>query len=229
MTTNIPMHVAFIVDGNGRWATEKKINRQLGHKKGAENTQTIVNTTFAQGVTFITLYLFSIENWNRPKEEVDFIMDLLYDFLRDKKNKNNFNLKIIGDKTKLPENIQKIILENDNKVVNTDKTLILAISYSGKNDIINTCKKLISKNVNAEDITEELFSKNTFTGELQIPDPDLIIRTSGEIRISNFYLWQASYSEFYFCNKYWPDLNEEDIDEILMEYSEKRIRRYGKI
>lgn len=233
MIKNIPNHVAYIVDGNGRWATEKNLNRSAGHKKGAEVTFDIVKSTFNKGVSYITLYLFSIENWCRPVTEIDFIMELLEKFLieiADKLKENNIILKIIGKITTLPINIQKLIQENINTVEdNNKKVLVLALSYSGKYDIIETCKRIMNKNINIEDLTEEIFSENTCTGILNIPEPDLIVRTSGEMRISNFYLWQASYSELLFIKKYWPDINDDDIQNIINEYSEKRIRRFGKL
>jgi undecaprenyl diphosphate synthase len=228
---NIPKHVAYIVDGNGRWATEKNLDRSAGHKKGADIALDIIKTTFDRGAKYVTLYLFSIENWSRPTKEVNYIMELLEHFLintSSKFKKNNVSIRIIGKFDKLSENIQKIILENNNEELQ-ENVLILAISYSGKNDIIETCKSLIDQNINSENITEEVFSKNTSIGKLDIPDPDIIIRTSGELRLSNFYLWQASYSELYFCKKYWPDLNNNDIKHIFKEYAEKRKRRFGKV
>ena len=227
----IPNHVAYIVDGNGRWAIKNNLERSNGHKQGASITFNIVKNTFDQGSTYVTLYLFSMENWERPIKEVDYIMELLEKFLLqngDKLKENNINIRIIGKIDKLSSTIQKIILHYNSEEVR-GSVLILALSYSGRYDIIETCKSIINQNVNVEDITEKLFSENTLTGKLNIPDPDLIVRTSGELRLSNFYLWQASYSELYFCDKYWPDLNENDIKNIFTEYSKKRNRRFGKI
>jgi undecaprenyl diphosphate synthase len=227
----IPNHVAYIVDGNGRWACKNNLERSDGHKQGASIAFNIVKNTFDEGSRYVTLYLFSMENWERPIKEVDYIMELLEKFLLengDKLKENNINIRIIGKIDKLSSTIQKIILHYNSEEVR-GSVLILALSYSGRYDIIETCKSIINQNVNVEDITEKLFSENTLTGKLNIPDPDLIVRTSGELRLSNFYLWQASYSELYFCDKYWPDLNESDIKNIFTEYSQKRNRRFGKI
>jgi undecaprenyl diphosphate synthase len=224
---NLIKHLAFIVDGNGRWATEKNLERSFGHIEAVKILPEIINITFKKNIKYITLYLFSTENWNRSVKEINVLMELYEKFI--KENHYNFNIKIIGDITKLPFSIQQTILECKETESNKEKILILALSYSGKYDILETCKKLINNNIKIHDINETQFSKYTSLGLLNIPDPDLIVRTSGEIRISNFYLWNIAYSELFFIKKYWPDINEEDIDKIIYEFLNKRNRRFGKI
>jgi undecaprenyl diphosphate synthase len=224
---NLIKHLAFIVDGNGRWATEKDLERSFGHIEAVKILPEIINITFKKNIKYITLYLFSTENWNRSVKEINVLMELYEKFI--KENHYNFNIKIIGDITKLPLSIQQTILECKETDLNKEKILILALSYSGKYDILETCKKLINNNIKIHDINETQFSKYTSLGLLNIPDPDLIVRTSGEIRISNFYLWNIAYSELFFIKKYWPDINEEDIDKIIYEFLNKRNRRFGKI
>jgi undecaprenyl diphosphate synthase len=229
---NIPTHIAIIMDGNGRWARMRNLPRLIGHKQGVKTVKKIVSSCSRLGVKYLTLYAFSTENWKRPKIEVQGLMRLLKEFLRkeiEEMDKNNVRLMTIGDISKLPEfarqelKIAKQTL-NDNKGL----TVILALNYGAKSEIIDAIKRF-SKDcmngiLNPENLDENIFSKYLYTAGL--PDPDLLIRTSGQMRISNFLLWQTSYTELYFTDKLWPDFDEEDLTLAIEDYS-KRKRRFG--
>ncbi len=217
-------HIAIVMDGNGRWATEKGLNRLKGHQKGVEVVDDI--TTYCRDINLpmLTLYAFSEENWERPKEEVNGLMQLLADFMinkREKMLKNNIHFNPIGNLKKLPDFVLDILyqLEEETKP-NSKMDLNIALSYSGKQDIVFAAKKMVENNI---EITEENFSKHLLTN-----DVDLLIRTGGDIRISNFLLWQIAYAELYFEKKYWPDFTPADLQHIIDIFSQRE-RRFGKI
>ena len=229
-----PNHVAIIMDGNGRWAKEKSLSRIAGHHEGVKSVQAVLRAAKKVGIKFITIYAFSTENWNRPKIEVEGLMSLLIDALTKYEKElhlNKIKLKIIGNTEDLPKKVQKII----NRItVNTsnysDSNLILALNYGGRREITDTMKKIAKKikdeELSIESINEKIISENLY--DPSIPYPDLMIRTSGEIRLSNFMLWQLAYSEIYITNKYWPDFREKEFFNALIEY-ESRNRRFGKL
>jgi undecaprenyl diphosphate synthase len=230
---NIPKHIAIIMDGNGRWAKQQGKERVYGHQQGVKSVREATEGAAEAGVKYLTLYAFSTENWNRPKEEVDALMELLVKTIHAETptlNKNNIRLAAIGDLESLPNNCHQELLEAiEETSKNTGLTLVLALSYSSKWEILNVTKK-ISEDVKAgklsvEQITEELFSSYLTTKN--IPEPELLIRTSGEQRISNFLLWQCAYSEFCFLEKMWPDFTREDLFAAILNY-QKRERRFGK-
>jgi undecaprenyl diphosphate synthase len=229
---NIPQHIAIIMDGNGRWAEKKGLNRIDGHKKGIESAREIVKECRRIGVKILTLYTFSLENWRRPKNEVDALMELLKEYLMIELNElveNNIRLNAIGSLEFLPsgvvEVLEKVIKETEK---NDGMILNLALSYGGRKEIIEAIKKLFNDYerglINVSDITEKEFSRYLFTKNL--PDPDLLIRTSGEYRISNFLLWQMAYSEIYFTETLWPDFAKEELIKAIIEY-QARERRFG--
>ena len=229
----LPKHVAIIMDGNGRWAKKRGKARVFGHKKGVETVHKIVEAAGEIGIEYLTLYAFSTENWNRPKDEVDSLMMLLVSTIKSEINtliKNNVRLLTIGNSNDLPKKVNKKINEAIDKTKNnTGLNLVIALSYSSRWEIINAVKnignQIQQKKINVEDINNELFDK--FLTTSKIPDPELLIRTSGEYRISNFLLWQIAYSELYFTNKLWPDFEKEDFFEAISNY-QSRERRFGK-
>jgi len=230
---HIPKHVAVIMDGNGRWAKKNGLLRIKGHKKGVNSVKTVVETSVELGISVLTLYVFSAENWNRPKVEINALMELLISSL-DKEistfKKNNIQLLTIGEKNTLPKNCQKKI---DHVIKETSKNsglkLVIALSYSSRIEMINSVKKIVQKvsekTIKIDDISENYFSNELYTADY--PDPDLLIRTSGEYRISNFLLWQIAYTELYFSPKLWPDFNKTDFINAIIEF-QSRERRYGK-
>ncbi len=230
----IPKHVAFIMDGNGRWATNKGKSRQFGHKQGAKTLEHICRQASDLGVLYITVYAFSTENWARPKAEVNNLMNLLRHYLKSSiKNarKDNMCVTVIGDKSGLDQDIIKSIecLEEDSKD-NTGLHLQIALNYGGRDEIVRMTKRLMidfeNNKIDINKIDEDTINKYLDTAE--VPDPDLLIRTSGEMRISNFLLWQIAYSEFYFLDKHWPDFTIEDLKNAIVYYNNKD-RRYGGI
>ena len=230
---NIPNHVAIIMDGNGRWAKQKGKLRMFGHKNGVKAVQATIEASAKIGIKFITLYAFSTENWNRPKLEVSALMNLLIDTIKQEVktlNKNKIRLMAIGDLTSLPKKAQdKLQTAIDETAANTKMTLVLALSYSSKSEITEAVKN-IAQQVKAGDLDIESINESTINNVLytkEIPDPELMIRTSGEHRISNFLLWQLAYSELYFTSKLWPDFREEDLYDALICY-QRRERRFGK-
>ncbi len=230
----IPRHIAIVMDGNGRWAKEKGLPRAAGHKKGAKQVEVIMEAASELGVSVLTLYAFSAENWSRPKHEIDILMRLLSNFLDNKikqLNKNNIRFKVIGRKKPLPDYLIKKIAEVEKKTAqNSGLLLVLALNYGSRQEIIDGVLRFLDAavkgKVNPEDLSEETFSEYLYTAGM--PDPDLFIRTSGEMRISNFLLWQLSYAELYFPAKYWPDFGKEDLEDAIDEYN-KRERRFGGI
>tara|TARA_Y100000739_G_C20600128_1_gene462479 strand:- start:1201 stop:1950 length:750 start_codon:yes stop_codon:yes gene_type:complete len=230
---NIPKHVAIIMDGNGRWAKQKGKLRVFGHKNGVKAVQSTIEGAAKIGIQNITLYAFSTENWNRPKYEVNALMELLVDTIQKEintLNKNKIRLKAIGDLNTLPKKAKEKLEKAINETAQNDHmTLILALSYSSKWEIINAVKEISTKVKSGEILTDEI-NENLIDNSLStlgIPDPELMIRTSGEHRISNFLLWQLAYAELYFTPKLWPDFREQDLYEALLSF-QKRERRFGK-
>ncbi len=223
----LPTHIAIIMDGNGRWAIERGLDRTYGHKEGVETVRLITSECVRLGVKYLTLYTFSTENWNRPAEEVSALMGLVLSSLEDEIfMKNNVRFRVIGDMERLPDDVQKKLKETEEHTANNDKmTMVVALSYSSRWEITEAVKQIVTGGIRAEDITEETISQHLCTNFM--PDPDLLIRTGGEVRISNYLLWQCAYSEFYFCDSYWPDFNEEELHKAIISY-QNRQRRFGK-
>ncbi len=229
----IPVHVSIIMDGNGRWAREQGHERIFGHKKGVESVRVVAEAAAEAGVKYLSLYAFSEENWGRPKEEVDFLMHLMMDSIASEVEmlmKNGVRFRVLGNLARLPEALQQGIAALEEKTrENTALDLILFVSYSGKWDIFQAAKKFAAEH-SGEDIDKitdmSAFSKYLVTDG--IPDPDLIVRTSGEERISNYLLWQGAYSELLFVKKMWPEFGKEDFTAALAEFA-SRDRRYGKV
>ncbi len=231
-TSKLPNHIAIIMDGNGRWAKKHNKARIFGHKNGVRSVRNIVEGAGEIGLKYLTLYAFSTENWNRPKVEITALMQLLVATISKEfstLNKNNVRLLAIGDLKSLPEDCEKELLKAIEKTKNnTGLNLVLALSYSSRWEIVNAVKKITSailaKKLSTNDINEKTFQNYIETST--IPDPELLIRTSGEYRISNFLLWQIAYTELYFTNKLWPDFNKNDLFEAIVDY-QKRERRFG--
>jgi undecaprenyl diphosphate synthase len=226
----VPNHIGIIMDGNGRWASARGLPRSMGHQKGAEVVRQVVKAAADRGVKVLTLFGFSEENWSRPLDEVSLLLKIAETYLKKELNelhKENVRFKVIGNKSKLPVSLQSIIEEAETKTANNDRFVLnLALSYSGKWDIVNAVKQIIAQNTSAEDVTEELIAQHLSLNNLQ--DPDLLIRTSGEQRISNFLLWQLAYTEFYFCDAMWPDFNEKELASAIESYQQRQ-RRFGRI
>ena len=230
----IPNHVAIIMDGNGRWAKSKGLNRVAGHKVGIDSVREIVEAAAEVNINYLTLYTFSTENWKRPKNEVSTLMRLLVSSLKkemDELNKNNVKLETIGDFSALPSMVQKQFLDAKEKTKNNTKlTLVLALSYSGRWEIIEAIKNICNDVKNNDFDFNQLSCDNfsNFLSTKNIPDPDLVIRTSGEFRVSNFLLWQVAYSEFYISDVFWPDFRKLQFFEAIRDF-QKRERRFGKV
>ena len=232
-TKNICRHIAIIMDGNGRWAKKRGMPRTLGHKKGAENVVKITRAMKESGVKYLTLYAFSTENWQRSKDEVDALMQLLNEYL-DKELKeimdNNVRIVFIGERYMLSDSIQaKIAFLEKESEKNTDLTLCIALSYGSRQEILSAVKKIAAKvkegSMDISQITQDVFSEELYTKE--IPDPDVLIRTSGEQRISNYLLWQSAYTELFFTNTLWPDFGKDELWDIINKFNQRE-RRYGK-
>ncbi len=229
----LPRHIAVIMDGNGRWAKEQGKMRVFGHQHGVDAVRNVTEACAELGVEYLTLYAFSTENWNRSSFEVDALMSLLTQALKTEVktlNDNNIRLDAVGDLTRLPKlQYNALMSAIENTKDNTRMTLTLCLSYSGRWELTETVKKIARKvkngELNPEDINEKMVCDNLATSYM--PDPELLIRTSGEIRISNFLLWQLAYSELYFTKKYWPDFSKEDLYEAIIDY-QSRERRFGK-
>lgn len=230
---NIPVHVAIIMDGNGRWAQNNGLARCEGHARGAQQVRTCVEVAAEIGVKYLTFYAFSVENWNRPQDEVNSLMSLLVESIASVMNtmlSNNVRLMTIGDRDMLPENVR---LQVDKAVEasckNTGITVVIALSYGSRREILNAAKKLLTSYAenpfDIQSLTEDDFSKKLYTAD--IPDPDLLIRTSGELRISNFLLWQISYSELYFTDILWPEFGKQELINAIFDYQQRQ-RRFGK-
>lgn len=232
--TNIPKHIAIIMDGNGRWAKQQGQGRLFGHASGVESVRATIKSAREFGVEYLTLYAFSTENWSRPKEEVDALMNLLVQSIAnevDELHENDIRLLTIGDESKLPVDCQKSLISAKGKTHNNKSlTLILALNYSARWEIIHALKHIAHEIENhqlkADEVNEEVFQR--FLSTKDIPDPELLIRTSGENRISNFLLWQIAYTEFHFTNVFWPEFRREHFLQAILDY-QNRERRFGLV
>ncbi len=229
----LPQHIAIIMDGNGRWAQERGLLRTDGHRAGAEAVRKVVTECRKLGIPHLTLYTFSHENWQRPKEEVSTLFSLLVDFLKEEVPllvKESISLNILGDMEELPLIARKALEHGIKRTAGTEKAptqmqLSLALNYGSRREILRATQRMIADGLKAEDVTEEAFRARLYTKDM--PDPDLVIRTSGEVRISNYLLFQCAYSEFYFTNTFWPDFGVEELHKALESYSSRK-RRFGK-
>ena len=229
--TRIPEHIAIIMDGNGRWATERGKKRSYGHQAGVDAVRRITAECTRLGVKFLTLDTFSTENWNRPEDEIAALMGLVLDSLEDETfMKNNVRFRVVGDTERLSEKVQEKLRYTENLTKgNTNMTMVVALSYSSRWEITNAAKRIAQEvkdgKLDINDITEDVFNDNLVTNFM--PDPELLIRTGGELRISNYLLWQIAYSELYFCDTYWPDFSEQDLHNAIFDYQQRQ-RRFGK-
>lgn len=230
----IPQHVALILDGNGRWAKKRHLPRTYGHKVGSQNVEDMLTVVDDFGIKYFTVYAFSTENWKRSKDEVDTLMGILRSYLKNcvkKSMKNNVRCRVIGRREELsPDIVESIVNLEETTKNNTGLNFTIAINYGGRDEITRAVRKIAQQiengEISAEDVSEELISKNLDTYEL--PDPDLLIRTSGEQRLSNYLPWQLVYSEFYFTDTFWPDFHKEELMQAILKYN-KRDRRYGGV
>jgi undecaprenyl diphosphate synthase len=219
------------MDGNGRWATERGQDRSFGHKAGVDAVRTITSECTRLGVKFLTLYTFSTENWNRPSDEVAALMGLVLTSLEDEIfMKNNVRFRVIGDLSRIPDNVRRKLHETEEHTAKNDKmTMVVALSYSSKLEMVNAIRNIAQEvkdgKMNVEDIDEKTVDERLWTNFM--PDPELLIRTGGELRISNYLLWQIAYSELYFCDTYWPDFDEAELHKAIQSF-QSRQRRYGK-
>ena len=221
----IPQHIAIIMDGNGRWANERGKERSYGHQAGVEAVRRITSECTRLGVKFLTLYTFSTENWNRPADEISALMGLVLTSLEDEIfMKNNVRFRVIGDVKRLPAEVQQKLRETEEHTAKNDAmTMVVALSYSSRWEITEAVRQIVAEGT--QDITEDTISRHLTTNFM--PDPDLLIRTGGELRISNYLLWQIAYSELYFCDTYWPDFNETELHKAIASF-QSRQRRFGK-
>jgi undecaprenyl diphosphate synthase len=230
LSGRIPAHVGIIMDGNGRWAEQRGLPRIEGHRRGAERSKEIIDVSQELGIKCLTLYAFSTENWQRPQSEVTILMKILESYLRNEflaLIRKNVVFRAIGEIWRLPENIQALIRTiEEESANNTGMHLVAALSYSGRSEIVRAVKKIMDAHINPEDLTENFFSSQLDTAGL--PQPDLIIRTSGERRLSNFLLWQSAYAELYFADTLWPDFDREEFILAIQDF-QSRDRRFGKI
>ncbi len=222
-------HIAIIMDGNRRWAKEKHLPSAMGHQKGVDSLRSTMRLFDRFGIKYLTVYAFSTENWNRKKEEVEFLMGLLAKTLLnelDDMHKENVRIRFLGDLTKLSKNLVDIVKNAENKTKdNTGVNLNIAFNYGSRDEITNALKAIVQEGLKSEDITEDTISNHLYTKD--IPDPDLLIRTGGEKRISNYLLWQLAYSEIYVTDAYWPEFDENELSKAIVEF-EHRNRRFGK-
>ncbi len=226
----VPQHVAMIMDGNGRWAIQRGLPRLAGHKAGTENLRRVIRSTVEFGVKYLTIYAFSTENWGRPAEEVNGLMLILQNVIDRELNelhKEGVQLRHIGRLERLDPAIQTKVLSASELTTNNDRLILnVAFNYGGRDEIVCAIQKIINDGIPAEDVTDELVNKYLFTAG--VPDPDLIIRTSGELRVSNFLIWQAAYSEWYITPTFWPDFDKEEYRRALETFA-NRDRRFGKV
>jgi len=231
---NVPKHVAIILDGNGRWAKKRHLPRNMGHAAGAKTVEKICEDAWDLGIKYLTVYAFSTENWNRPDDEVKALMKLLRNYLKNcekRANDNDMRIRVIGDKSRLDEDI-RVTIDNLEEVTSKNQGLnfTIAINYGSRDEILRAVKKVATSvkagEVDVEDIDEQMISENLDTSGM--PDPDLMIRTSGEERLSNYLLWQFAYSEFYFTDCLWPDFDKKELIKAIEVYS-SRNRRFGKV
>ncbi|MBP5508118.1 MAG: isoprenyl transferase [Prevotella sp.] len=230
-TNRIPQHIAIIMDGNGRWALEQGKPRSFGHQAGVDTVRRITSECTRLGVKFLTLYTFSTENWNRPMDEIASLMSLVLSSLEDEIfMKNNVRFRVVGEIERLPKDVQEKLQETmDHTAGNTTMQMVVALSYSSRWEITRATRLIAEEvkegKIRPEDIDEEMISQHLVTNFM--PDPDLLIRTGAEVRVSNYLLWQIAYSELYFCDTYWPNFMEEDLHEAIRVY-QSRQRRFGK-
>ena len=230
-TGRVPAHVAIIMDGNGRWAKAKGLPRTAGHQQGVETVRKITEEAVRLGVKYLTLYTFSTENWNRPAAEIAALMGLVLDHLEDAIfMKNNVRFRMIGDMSRIPDVVRQRLEECMQRTAGNDKmTMVIALSYSSRWELVNAMRQMAAEvqsgRLEPEQITEKTVQAHLMTSFM--PDPDLLIRTGGEFRISNYLLWQCAYTEFYFCDTYWPDFNEQDFRKAIADY-QSRERRFGQ-
>ena len=228
-TRVLPTHIAIIMDGNGRWAKKRSLPRTAGHVAGAKTFKNIARYCNKIGLKYFTVYAFSTENWKRPEDEVKGIMNLLRDYLKDAENFKDENIKVnfIGDRTPLAEDIKELMVKNEEGSKNaTGLILNIAINYGGRDEITNAVKKIVDSGVKAEDVTEDLISQNLYTYD--IPDPDFIIRPSGEYRLSNYLIWQSAYAEYWFSDILWPDFTPRHLEKAINDYNHRN-RRFGGV
>ena len=231
---NVPQHIAIILDGNGRWAKSKGMPRNYGHAQGSKNVEKICEVAYKMGVKYLTVYAFSTENWNRPQSEVDALMTLLRNYMTTclkTAEKNRMKVRVIGDKTRLDDDIRTRIEELEEASKNNDGlNFQIALNYGSRDEMVRAMRKMMKDceagKITSDEVTEEVFE--SYLDTHGIPDPDLLIRTSGELRLSNYLLWQLAYTEFYFTDVPWPDFTKEELEKAIMQYN-NRDRRYGKI
>ncbi len=225
----LPQHIAIIMDGNGRWAKRRSLPRTAGHAAGSKKFKEIARYCNKIGLKYLTVYAFSTENWKRPKDEVDNIMKIFKEYLEDAKNFKDENIKVqfIGDRTPLSDDIKRLMKEaEDESATATGLHLNVAINYGGRDEIVHAVKRIAAEGIKAEDITEDTISSRLYTAAQ--PDPDFIIRPSGEYRLSNYLIWQSAYAEYWFSNILWPDFSTKDLDRAIEDYN-KRNRRFGGV
>ncbi|MGN1320363.1 MAG: isoprenyl transferase [Acutalibacteraceae bacterium] len=223
----LPTHIAIIMDGNGRWAKKHSLPRTAGHAAGSKNFKDIARYCNKIGLKYLTVYAFSTENWKRPKEEVDNIMKIFREYLEDAKNFKDENIQVqfIGDRSVLDKDIQRLMKESEDASANaTGLHLNIAINYGGRDEIVHAVKQIISNNTSAKDVTEQTISNNLYTAGQ--PDPDFIIRPSGEYRLSNYLIWQSAYAEYWFSDILWPDFKPKDLEKAIEEFNQRN-RRFG--
>ncbi len=225
----LPTHIAIIMDGNGRWAKRRSLPRTAGHAAGSKNFKDIARYCNKIGLKYLTVYAFSTENWKRPKEEVDNIMKIFREYLQDAKNFKEENIKVqfIGDRSVLADDIQNLMQESEDASRNaTGLHLNIAINYGGRDEIVHAVKSIVNSGIDANNITEQLITDNLYTAGQ--PDPDFIIRPSGEYRLSNYLIWQSAYSEYWFSDILWPDFKPKDLEKAIDDYN-RRNRRFGGV
>ena len=225
----LPEHIAIIMDGNGRWAKNRKMPRSAGHVAGAKTFKNIARYCNKIGLKYLTVYAFSTENWKRPKQEVDGIMNLLRDYLKDAENFKDENIRVrfIGDRTPLADDIKELMAKNEYDSRNaTGLTLYIAINYGGRDEITHAVREIVEKGIKPCDITEQTISEHLYTRDC--PDPDFIIRPSGEYRLSNYLIWQSAYAEYWFSDILWPDFTDKHLEKAIEDFN-KRNRRFGGV
>ncbi len=222
-------HIAIIMDGNRRWAKSKNLPSSMGHKAGVDALKSTIRACDDFGIKYLTVYAFSTENWKRTSEEVSFLMDLLVQTLKDQldeMHENNVKIRFLGNVSELPENLQKIIKESEEKTLkNTGVNLNIAFNYGARDEILHAVKNIVDKKIPSSEINEEIFNQNLYTAE--VPDPDLLIRTGGEKRVSNYLLWQIAYSEIITVSEFWPEFGKKSLTDCIMEFQNRK-RRFGK-
>lgn len=227
---NVPTHVAIIMDGNGRWAKARGLPRLMGHRQGVENIRRILNASVEFGVKYLTIYAFSTENWDRPLDEVRGLMTILEQTIQRETpelNKNGVRIRHLGRTDGLSKHLQKLIADAVALTANNERlTLNVAFNYGGRAEIIDAVKRIIADGIPPDQISEELFTRYLYTGDT--PDPDLVIRTAGEMRLSNYLIWQSAYAEYYATPTYWPDFDKDELYRALSTYSQRE-RRFGKV